>query len=130
MRALLAGGTESQRAQWLPRIAAGDKLVAISITEPDFGSDVASLKLRAVRCEGGWRLQGAKTWCTWAGRADVIMMVARTHADASLGHRGLSLFLVEKPRFDGHEFEWRQSHGGVMTAKAIRTARLPRHAFL
>ena len=120
-RALLSGGTEAQKAQWLPQLASGEKLVAISITEPDFGSDVAALKLRAVRVPGGWSLSGAKTWCTFAGRADVIVVIARTGADPAMGHRGLSMFLVAKPRFPGHQFEHVSPLGGRMTARAIPT---------
>jgi len=120
-RALLSGGTAQQRAQWLPRLASGEKLVAISITEPDFGSDVAGLKLRATPCDGGWLLSGAKTWCTCAGRADVILVVARSRPDRSLGHRGLSLFMVEKPRFAGHVFDLARPGGGRLTARAIPT---------
>jgi (2S)-methylsuccinyl-CoA dehydrogenase len=120
-RALLAGGTDAQREHWLPRLASGEALCAISITEPDHGSDVANLKLRATRRDGGWLLGGAKTWCTCAGRADVILVVARTRPDAALGHRGLSLFMVEKPRFAGHEFEFAGSGGGRLTARAIPT---------
>jgi (2S)-methylsuccinyl-CoA dehydrogenase len=120
-RALLAGGTEAQRGYWLPRLASGEALCAISITEPDHGSDVANLKLRATRRDGGWVLDGAKTWCTCAGRADVILVVARTRPDPALGHRGLSLFMVGKPRFAGHEFEHAGPGGGRLTARAIPT---------
>lgn len=120
-RALLAGGTEAQKQTWLPKIAAGDQLCAISITEPDFGSDVASLSLKATPCEGGWLLNGAKTWCTFAGKAGLLMVVARTDPDRSLGHRGLSLLLVEKPSFDGHEFQVVQPEGGRLVGKAIPT---------
>ena len=120
-RSLLTGGTEAQRAHWLPLLASGERLVAISITEPDFGSDVAGLKLRATRSPGGWKLNGAKTWCTCAGRAEVILLLARTNADPASGHRGLSQFIVEKPRFAGHAFEHLSSHGGRMSARAIRT---------
>src|SRR5262249_56652868 len=60
-RALLAGGTEAQKALWLPRIARGEPLCAIAITEPNYGSDVASLSLKGTRTEGGWLLNGAKT---------------------------------------------------------------------
>jgi (2S)-methylsuccinyl-CoA dehydrogenase len=120
-RALLAGGTPDQQAAWLPRLASGERLVAISITEPDFGSDVAGLKLRATACDGGWLLTGAKTWCTCAGRADVILVVARTRPDPALGHRGLSLFMVEKPRFAGHEFELAGPGGGRLVGRAIPT---------
>jgi (2S)-methylsuccinyl-CoA dehydrogenase len=120
-RALLAGGTREQQAHWLPRLAAGDPLCAIAITEPDHGSDVAGLTLRATRGDGGWRLTGAKTWCTFAGKAGVLMVVARTDPDRSLGHKGLSVFLVEKPSFEGHDFEVRQPQGGALTGRAIPT---------
>lgn len=120
-RALLAGGTREQQEHWLPRLAAGDPLCAISITEPDHGSDVASLTLKATRVDGGWRLDGAKTWCTFAGKAGVLMVVARTDPDRALGHKGLSVLLVEKPSYDGHEFVFRQDAGGVLTGRAIPT---------
>ena len=120
-RALLAGGTEAQRAHWLPRIARGDPLCAIAITEPDFGSDVASLALRATRAAGGWRLDGAKTWCTFAGKAGLLMVVARTNPDRAAGHRGLSILLVEKPSSDGHAFEFVQPDGSRLVGTAIPT---------
>lgn len=120
-RALLEGGTEEQKARWLPRIAAGDPLVAISVTEPNTGSDVASVALRATRTEGGWLLNGAKTWCTFAGKAGVILVLARTDPDPAAGHRGLSLFMVEKPSTDGHEFECESPGGGRVSGRAIAT---------
>ena len=120
-RALLAGGTEAQKQHWLPRIAQGQPLCAIAMTEPDHGSDVASLTLRADRVEGGWRLNGAKTWCTFAGKAGVLMVVARTDPDRSLGHKGLSLLLVEKPSTEDHAFRFDQAQGGVLTGRAIPT---------
>jgi len=120
-RALLVGGTEAQRQDWLPRLASGETLCAIAITEPDFGSDVASLSLRATRTGGGWLLDGAKTWCTFAGKADLLMVVARTSADRASGHRGLSLLLVEKPSFDGHDFAFVQPGEGRLVGRAIPT---------
>ena len=120
-RALLAGGTEAQKAHWLPRLAQGQPLCAIAMTEPDYGSDVASLTLRADRVEGGWRLTGAKTWCTFAGKAGVLMVVARTDPDRSLGHKGLSLMLVEKPSTEDHAFRVDQPKGGVLAGRAIPT---------
>ena len=120
-RALLAGGTEAQKEHWLPRIAAGDPLGAIAITEPDYGSDVAALMLRATKTEGGWLLDGAKTWCTFAGKAGVLMVVARTDPDRSKGHRGLSVMLVEKPVHEGKVFSFEQPGGGVLTGRAIPT---------
>ena len=124
-RALLAGGTEAQKAHWLPQIAVGQPLCAIAITEPDFGSDVASLALKATRTESpggsGWLLDGAKTWCTFAGKAGLVMVLARTNPDKTAGHRGLSVLLVEKPAFDGHAFDHRQPGGGRLVGKAIPT---------
>ncbi len=121
-RALLAGGTPQQQAHWLPQIASGQPLCAIAITEPDYGSDVASLALKAERAPGGWRLGGAKTWCTFAGKAGLLMVVARSDPDRAAGHRGLSIFLLEKPSFDGHEFSFQQpGHGGTLAGRAIPT---------
>jgi (2S)-methylsuccinyl-CoA dehydrogenase len=120
-RALMSGGTEAQKARWLPKIAAGEPLCAIAITEPDFGSDVASLALKASRADGGWLLNGAKTWCTFAGKAGVLMVVARTDRDPAAGHRGLSILLVEKPSYDGHAFSHVQPGGGTLNGRAIAT---------
>lgn len=120
-RALLKGGTEEQKQRFLPRLAAGEILSAIAVTEPDYGSDVASLKLRATRTRGGWLLDGAKTWCTFNGKAHVMLVLARTAPDPALGHKGLSLFLAEKPSFDGHDFEYTQPGGGKVSGRAIAT---------
>ena len=120
-RALLTGGTEAQKQQWLPRIAAGEPLCGIAITEPDYGSDVAGLQLRGTRTEGGWLLSGAKTWCTFAGKAGLLMVVVRTHSDRALGYKGLSVMLVEKPSYDGHQFCYEQAGGGRLTGRAIPT---------
>jgi (2S)-methylsuccinyl-CoA dehydrogenase len=120
-RALLSGGTAAQKEHWLPRIAAGDPLCAIAITEPGYGSDVAGLQLKGTRTAGGWLLNGAKTWCTFAGKAGLLMVVTRTNADRSVGHRGLSVLLVEKPVYDGHAFEFAQAGGGRLAGKAIAT---------
>lgn len=120
-RALLAGGTDEQKEHWLPRLAAGDPLCAIAMTEPDCGSDLAACQLKGTRVEGGWLLNGAKTWCTFAGKAGVMMVVTRTNPDRSLGHKGLSLLLAEKPSFDSHDFEVIQDKGGKLTGRAIPT---------
>ncbi|HSS11332.1 MAG TPA: acyl-CoA dehydrogenase family protein, partial [Acidimicrobiales bacterium] len=93
-RALVRGGTEEQKQYWLPRIASGELLVAVAVTEPDFGSDVAGLKVTATGTADGWLINGVKTWCTFAARADVLMLLARTDPDRSKAHRGLSLFVV------------------------------------
>ncbi len=124
-KALLKGGTEEQKKKWLPPIASGELMVAISVTEPDVGSDVASIKCRAERrrVEGrdGFVLNGAKAWCTFAGRANVLALLARTNPDPALGARGLSLFVVEKDPSRGHDFESRQPTGGVIVGRADAT---------
>ncbi|HEY5925816.1 MAG TPA: acyl-CoA dehydrogenase family protein [Kofleriaceae bacterium] len=120
-KAILAGGTEAQKQTWLPKLAAGEVMAAISVTEPNVGSDVASVACRAERASGGFTITGAKAWCTFAGRADVIALLARTDADTSKGARGLTLFIVDKPRFPGHEFNATQDGGGTLTGKADRT---------
>ncbi len=120
-RALLAGGDEAQNARWLPGIARGEPLCAIAVTEPDCGSDVAAVRLRASRTPGGFLLNGAKTWCTFAGRAQLLLVLARTNPDPAAGHRGLSLFLLEKTTTDEHAFEFRQTTGGVLQGRAIPT---------
>jgi (2S)-methylsuccinyl-CoA dehydrogenase len=120
-RALLKSGTEEQKQQWLPQLAVGDPLCAVAVTEPNYGSDVAGVRLKATPTEGGWRLNGAKTWCTFGGKAGVLMVLARTNPDMDLAHRGLSMFLVEKPSQAGHAFEVGQDGGGKMSGRAIAT---------
>ncbi len=105
------GGTEEQKQYWLPRLASGEVMDAVAVTEPDFGSDVAGVVTAAAAVRGGWLINGVKTWCTFAARADVLMLLARTDPDRSKAHRGLSLFLVEKPRGDGHGFVFTQEAG-------------------
>ena len=120
-RALLAGGTEAQQEKWLPKLASGEKLCAISITEPNTGSDVAAVALKATATEGGWLLNGSKTWCTFAGRSELIVVLGRTNPDASLGYKGLSMFLIEKHAYQGHSFKHQQDAGGVLSGNAIAT---------
>jgi (2S)-methylsuccinyl-CoA dehydrogenase len=120
-RALMAGGYEPQQARWLPGIAEGKPLCAIAVTEPDCGSDVAAVRLRATRVDGGYVLNGAKTWCTFAGKAGLMLVLARTNPDPAAGHRGLSLFLLEKPTTEEHAFEFAMAGGGTLSGKAIPT---------
>ncbi|HEY2773573.1 MAG TPA: acyl-CoA dehydrogenase family protein [Candidatus Binatia bacterium] len=124
-KALLKGGTEEQKRKWLAPVSAGELMVAISVTEPNTGSDVASVACRAEAAEVGGRkgyvINGPKAWCTFAGRANVIALLARTDADPKSGARGLSLFIVEKDPFTGHEFEMKQPGGGVLHGKADAT---------
>lgn len=122
-KALLSGGTEEQKKNWLPKIASGEKMVCVAVTEPDAGSDVAHIRTTARPVEGGYVINGEKTWVTFAGRSEVFCLLARTGSMDS-GHRGLSLFLVEKPR-DGsdnqYHFHHEQSGGGTVDGKAIPT---------
>ena len=120
-RALVKGGTEEQKQEWLPKIASAETMVAVAVTEPDFGSDVAGIKVTATPRDEGYVINGVKTWCTFAARADVLMLLARTDPDRSKIHRGLSLFIVPKPRGEGHGFTFKQDGGGKLEGRAIDT---------
>jgi len=91
------GGTEAQKRKYLPAIAAGEILPTAVFTEPNVGSDMASLRTRAVRDGSVYRITGAKTWITHAARSDLMTLLART-GSAEEGYKGLSMFLAEKPR--------------------------------
>ncbi len=122
-RAIVKGGTEEQKQRWLPRIASGELMVGVMVTEPDFGSDVAGIKVSATSAEdgSGYRVNGVKTWATFAGRANLLMLLARTDPDRAAGHRGLSLFVVEKEPAAGHAFAFTQEGGGKIEGRAIDT---------
>jgi (2S)-methylsuccinyl-CoA dehydrogenase len=91
------GGTKAQQETWLPRIASGEILPTAVFTEPNTGSDLGSLRTRALRDGEVYRITGNKTWITHASRSDLMTLLARTDA-ASDDYRGLSMFLAEKPR--------------------------------
>ena len=110
-RALVKGGTEHQKRHWLPGLASAEVMAAVAVTEPDFGSDVAAITTTATPTDGGWVVNGVKTWCTFGARADVLMLLARTDPDRAQAHRGLSLFVVPKPRGEGHGFQFTQEAG-------------------
>ena len=85
-------GSDAQRARWLPRVARGEAIAAFALSEPDAGSDVAAMKLRARAVDGGYRLDGTKTWISNGGIADFYCVFARTSEEG--GTRGISCFLV------------------------------------
>ncbi|MGH2759230.1 MAG: acyl-CoA dehydrogenase family protein [Actinomycetota bacterium] len=120
-RAIVKGGTEEQKQRWLPLIATGELMVGVMVTEPDVGSEAAFANVTATKVEHGWKIRGVKTWATFAGRANALMVLARTDPDRSLRHRGLSLFVIDKPEAPGHEFRFTQDDGGVMEGRAIDT---------
>jgi (2S)-methylsuccinyl-CoA dehydrogenase len=126
-RALLKGGTEAQKHEWLPKLATTEVMCAVAVTEPDYGSDVAGLKVTATPAAGadgapGYVINGVKTWCTFGARANVLMLLARTDPDRSKTHRGLSLFIVPKPIADGHGFTFTQDGtGGKLEGRPIDT---------
>ena len=130
-RALVKGGSEAQKQKWLPKLAAAEVMPAVAVTEPDYGSDVAGIKVTATPAEGvngepGYVINGVKTWCTFGARADALALLARTNPDRSTSYRGISLFIVPKPRGEGHGFQFTQTDGaagkvGKMEGRAIDT---------
>ena len=96
---LLIGGTEEQKKHWLPKIASGEILPTAVFTEPNTGSDLASLKTRAVKNDEDYLVTGNKTWITHGARSDLMTLLARTDPNEK-GYKGLSMFLAEKKRGD------------------------------
>jgi (2S)-methylsuccinyl-CoA dehydrogenase len=94
---ILGAGTDEQKQKYLPRIASGELLPTAVFTEPNTGSDLASLKTRAVREGETYKVTGQKTWITHAVRADLMTLLVRTNASEP-GYKGLSMLLAEKPR--------------------------------
>ncbi|MFG1278130.1 acyl-CoA dehydrogenase family protein [Xanthobacter autotrophicus] len=94
---ILAGGTDDQKAHYLPKLAAGEILPTAVFTEPNTGSDLASLRTRAVKEGDVYKVSGNKTWITHPVRADVMTLLVRTNP-AEPGYKGLSILLAEKPR--------------------------------
>ncbi|MFZ2030601.1 MAG: acyl-CoA dehydrogenase family protein [Vitreimonas sp.] len=97
---ILTGGTAEQKAHWLPKIASAEILPTAVFTEPNTGSDLASLKTRAAKEGDDYAVTGNKTWITHAARADLMTLLVRTDP-ASSDHRGLSMLLAPKPRGEG-----------------------------
>jgi (2S)-methylsuccinyl-CoA dehydrogenase len=94
---ILNAGTTEQKNKWLPKIASGEVLPTAVFTEPNTGSDLASIRTRAVRDAGSYKVFGNKTWITHPVRADLMTLLVRTNPKET-GHRGLSMLLAEKPR--------------------------------
>ena len=118
---IIAGGTEEQKAQWLPKIASAEILPTAVFTEPNTGSDLGSLRTRAVQDENGdWKVTGNKTWITHAARTHVMTLLARTNPETT-DHRGLSMFLAEKtPGTDEAPFPTPGMTGGEIEVLGYR----------
>ncbi|NBC31877.1 MAG: acyl-CoA dehydrogenase [Alphaproteobacteria bacterium] len=114
------GGTEEQKQHFLPLLASGDILPTAVFTEPNTGSDLASLRTRAVKHGDVYKVTGNKTWITHAARTDLMTLLARTKPD-DLSYRGLSMFLAEKPRgTDEHPFPAPGMSGGEIEVLGYR----------
>ncbi|MGR3480152.1 acyl-CoA dehydrogenase family protein [Salipiger marinus] len=117
---ILAGGTDAQKEKWLPLIASGQILPTAVFTEPNTGSDLGSLRTRAVRDQGDYLITGYKTWITHAARAHVMTLLARTDP-ASSDYKGLSMFLAEKePGTDADPFPTPGMTGGEIEVLGYR----------
>jgi len=117
---ILNAGTDAQKQEWLPKIASGEVLPTAVFTEPNTGSDLASLTTRAIRDGDVYRITGQKTWITHAARADLMTVLARTDPKEK-GYRGLSMFLSPKPRgTDGNPFPAEGMTGGEIEVLGYR----------
>jgi (2S)-methylsuccinyl-CoA dehydrogenase len=117
---IICGGTEEQKNQWLPKIASGEILPTAVFTEPNTGSDLGSLRTRAVKTDEGWEITGNKTWITHAARTHVMTLLARTDPETT-DHRGLSMFLAEKtPGTDENPFPTEGMTGGEIEVLGYR----------
>jgi (2S)-methylsuccinyl-CoA dehydrogenase len=117
---ILCGGTEAQKAKWLPGLASGEVLPTAVFTEPNTGSDLGSLRTRAVRDGDDWRITGNKTWITHAARTHVMTLLARTEPETT-DWRGLSMFLAEKtPGTDEEPFPTPGMTGGEIEVLGYR----------
>ena len=114
------GGTDEQKQHYLPKIASGEILPTAVFTEPGTGSDLASLKTRAVRDGDVYKVTGNKTWITHAARSDLMTLLARSNTEEP-GYKGLSMFLAEKPRgTDGDPFPAAGMSGGEIEVLGYR----------
>ena len=117
---IIAGGTEEQKAKWLPALASAEKLPTAVFTEPNTGSDLGSLRTRAVKDGDDYRITGNKTWITHASRTHVMTLLARTDPETS-NYRGLSMFLAEKtPGDDANPFPTEGMTGGEIEVLGYR----------
>jgi len=117
---ILGGGTEEQKRKYLPRIASGELLPTAVFTEPNTGSDLASLKTRAVREGDVYKVTGQKTWITHPVRADLMTLLVRTNPEEK-GYKGLSMLLAEKPRgTDADPFPAKGMSGGEIEVLGYR----------
>ncbi|MBM3554697.1 MAG: acyl-CoA dehydrogenase [Alphaproteobacteria bacterium] len=117
---ILRGGTDAQKRQWLPKIASGEILPTAVFTEPNTGSDLGSLRTRAIRDGKVYRVTGNKTWITHAARSDVMTLLARTNQDEP-GYKGLSMFIAPKPRgTEGNPFPAKGMRGGEIRVIGYR----------
>lgn len=117
---ILTGGTDEQKQKWLPRIASAETLPTAVFTEPNTGSDLGSLRTRAVKDGEHYRITGNKTWITHAARTHVMTLLARTDPDTS-NYKGLSMFLAEKePGDDANPFPTEGMTGGEIEVLGYR----------
>jgi butyryl-CoA dehydrogenase len=124
-------GTEEQKQQWLPQLCSGEALGCFGLTEPDTGSDAASVRTRAEKIDGGWRITGQKMWISLGNVADVALIFTQT--DPEKAHRGMACFLVptDTPGFSSQEIHGKLGLRASDTASlALDDVEVPDHALM
>jgi butyryl-CoA dehydrogenase len=114
---ILKFGTEEQKQKYLPKLCSGEMLGCFGLTEPDTGSDAANQKTRAVKVDGGWKINGSKMWISLGNHAGVALIFAQT--DPEKGHKGVACFLVDtdQPGFQPSPIEHKMGLWGSDTAQ-------------
>jgi alkylation response protein AidB-like acyl-CoA dehydrogenase len=124
-------GSEEQKQEWLPRLCSGEALGCFALTEPDTGSDAASIRTRATKTDGGWSISGQKMWISLGNYAEVALVFAQT--DPSLGHRGTACFLVptSDPGYQAQEIHGKLGLRASDTAEiSLDSVEVPAEAML
>ncbi|KRE39373.1 acyl-CoA dehydrogenase [Janibacter sp. Soil728] len=112
-------GTQEQKDRYLPRMATGEVRATMALTEPGGGSDLQAMRTAARGADGGYLVNGSKTWITNARRSTLIALLCKTDPKASPAHQGISILLVDKEQLDGHDMGGSDTGGGLTVSRDL-----------